>query len=44
MKKAIIIGEKNSPQTVSELELLLETLQIEAVYTMRLNLRKINPA
>lgn len=44
MKKAIIIGEKNSPQTISELELLLETLQIEVVYIMRLNLRKINPA
>lgn len=44
MKKAVIVGEKKSLQTISELKLLLETLHIKTVYTEKVNLRKINPA
>jgi GTP-binding protein HflX len=44
VKKAIIVGKRNSEATISELELLLKTLGIETIYKMQINIREINPA
>jgi len=42
--KAIVVGEKDSESTLTELQLLLDTLHIETITTMIINLRHKDPA
>jgi GTPase len=43
-KTAIIVGDRNTPETTSEMELLLKTLHIESEVIFPVDLGKISPA